>query len=520
MKKALSIAKEIAKDYSQSIENKRYRPVSCQSIGNHMQDKFSVNSVSGQVSIEASNPLAAAYAISQVRMGLLSGHLPEYLQEQQPLYPLRPLWIGCQKLVSVSDKVGIWLPDFFLEKNKKTFELFCRRLIELGFNALILGQRGCVFCEKSPVVFKELALLHRMLSEYGIRLILKPSVFYRDDEKELFFLPTHPSFQNKVTAALTDLLESVPALDELLWESVYFQADFQRHPLGREFTKLEKVAAELKCVEALGVPLIFYLPCQDLESAEGQSEWIPLLLNEMGPKTTFAFSAVAGDPQEDHCPAHPLWERLRGQPRIASTPLLPLLNSGAVGQGEGLWPGLTFDLVEEFYSRCLQGHYRGIVSLAAHLPREGSLADCNLWVAGQRLWRTVPALLLAQSWFAVKRADIDFQQELDLFKNTRALIKSLSFLRSLNGEKNRDLLNAEEQRCYSESLLAQLKYLELAVKKYGVCSGRTSLKAYYQFFICEARRWIAEGESAEEVKSGEPGTLLHQLLWESRIEVD
>lgn len=562
MKKALLIAKEISRDHSQASENKRYKPILCRSIGSERQEIFSAKCVSGEISVEASNTLAATYAISQMRMGVLSGHLSEYLDEQKPLYDLRPLWIDCNKAVAISDKVGIHLPGFFLEKNKKTFESFCRRLLELGFNAVVFGSQDFSFREKSAVSFKELSLLQEMLSDYGIKMIVKPSIYYRADEKELFFLPQHELFREKVVEALADLKACVPSLDYLLWESCYLHTDYQRHPLGREFTKLEKVSSEVRLVEeALGndIGLIFYLPCRDWQCAKVQSEWIPELLNEVGDKTTFAFSAVAGDPKEDHATPHPLWGQLRSEPVLAATPLLPILNSGAVGQGEGVWPGLTLDLVEDYYSRCMSGNFCGIMSLAGHIPREGSLADCNLWVAGQRMWRELSPYLLAQTWFEAKRRDIDFLKYLDLFKSIRTIIKGLSFLRSLNEEKNRDKFSSEECRLYAESLLAQLKFMECAVKRAGEAAvgGKTSLKTYIEFFLNDARRMIVhslqcynisinhavEGEGVhegiwtessggdggrtvsqvvffKEARRGEAGSRLHKLLWESRIDID
>lgn len=556
VKKALEIADEVVAEWPQTVDPNGNAMLELKNSIQDEADHYFGKRSAGKVRIEASNPLAAVYGASQLKAGISSGYLAEFLGGRRASFPLRPLWIKCEKHVSITEKVGLYLPNFFIEKKKAVFELFCRRCIELGFNAVILGMRGFCFEHKSSVAFPELDILAEMLHEYGIKLLVKPVIYYLPDEEGFPRIPQGKIFCQKICEGLADLFQKAPALDALFWECHYQHSDFLYHPRGNEMSKLEKTLAELKLIEGTipeGVNLLYYLPCEGTKMAKQQGQWLAPLLDEAGPATTIVFSTVSGDPIHDHESPHPFWHLLRASPDVSATPLLPIINVGGVGVGEGLWPGVSLDLLDDFFHRAERHPFAGFIALTPHIPRKGSLLDCALWVAGQLLWQRGAPYHVVESWFAMHLPEEDFSSCLEMFKLTRLVVKKLSLLRSLVPERCRDKVSGEECRALAEAILGMLKIIEFRM----VAKGSAELKEYYIFFIRDAKRIVYHGlqcyglsvthplgeEGAKEafwtelsdgigegvrssakitfLKSpsiGEAGSARHKIFWKSRID--
>lgn len=556
MKKALEITGDIVREISHLIEGEGVRSFDLRSIRMDKEDSFFIKYAAGSVDFEASNAVSAIFGASLVKAGMRSGYLPECLGQSRACYSLRPLWLTSDRHVSVSEKLGLYLPAFLLEKGDSCFEIFCRRVLELGFNAVVFGSKGIAFAPKSTHPFKELKSLVDKFHSYGIKVIIKPVSYFQPKDETLYLTPCDDGFTKKVQEALGDLFSVVPNLDMLFWESHYCHPDFQHHPTGSEWTKEDKTRAEMQLVESL-IPkesgLIFYLATDSEKRALEQTAWLPSLIDDAAASTTIAFTLYCGDPLKETSISHPIWELLRKRLDVSATRLLPILNIGSVGQGDGLWPNIPLDSLEDFKRKAERHRFSGMISLIPHLPKKGSLLDCSLFVTGQFLWRQSTPHCAAETWFAVNMPEIDHSKIIGILRLSRFVIKKLTVLSTLALEKSRDTLSSEECRAIADCVLGVLKEIEYAR---GKCDHEL-LKSYFNFFVRDARRivyhgllcsglppssldsdslkegfWTAISESGGDglrstakvtlLKTpdiGEPGTARHKIYWNSRIDV-
>ncbi|MEM1282015.1 MAG: hypothetical protein AAGG81_00520 [Chlamydiota bacterium] len=491
MKKALEVAKEISREFSQSIEGKRFKSVFCDCIGNESKDGFSVHYQSKELSIQAANPRSAAYAISQLKMAVEANRIREVVGDNQPLYNLRPIWVHCDKHISLTENVGLYLPSIFLGKNKQTFETFCHRLLELGFNAVILGSRNETFEYKSSTSFKELEVLWQLFDEYGIQLIVKPVIYHPTGCDQVCLNPIDDQFCQRVSQALSDLRQVTPSLNTFFWESVYCEQDFHYHPIGRGDSKFEKTLKELRCVEkglSDDQTLIYYLPTTDDLMARKQANWLVRFLNAAGPKTICAFSCVGGSFASDHLRRHPFWEVLYQLDRPPTTPGMPIMNTGGLGQGEGYWPNFPLEMLEEYLSYRNEFPIAGFIHSVRNIPKRGSLADACMWVAGLSMWRRSHPMQLLETWYRVHFSEESFVWFFSLLKKARVVILEISAFEGVDQEE----VSCQGVKCRIDSLLAQIDEIEVMVKVMAnrLPISKGALKELFQLFAKDARRKI------------------------------
>lgn len=261
--------------------------------------------------------------------------------------------------------------------------------------------------------------------------------------------------------------------DYLFWES--------------KQNRLEAALKELKEQESKNKPLILYLSAANEENARAQAEWMSYLCDEMGPHSILAFPDSVGI-------LHPFWHKLRKSQDCSHTPLLPVVNIGSVGLGEGLWPALTLDLSQEFYERAVRHPFAGMIARVSQLPKREGLLDCSLWVAAQVLWNRTPPQRAADTWFLANRPDMSYCDHRTHFETIRSLALQAARLRHLTLNKQRDQLRPEESRATLESISGQLK--ELHYKLESEEFQRTkhtilpSLFDYYQFFERDVYRYL------------------------------
>lgn len=490
MKKSAQLIDTLIHEYAKN-KHKGYPSLVCRMKDTNNRESFSAHYAAGQIIIEAANPSAAVYGIRCLTLGVASGHHAEFLGDWNPRFLLRPLWIGCELNITLTSRIGVTLPAW-LKIGSFPFDSFCRRLLELGYNSVLLGAFDGAFSPSSEDSF-DLEAICQGFHEYGIKVILKPNIDLKNEVR----CPLSPSYVSTVKESLWDLQKKVPSVDYIFCESCFQHPESLQHPLAQDATRIELVQAELKIYETAlkrNTGLIFYIPATDESSAKQQATWLSSLSDSAGNKTILAFSALSGAPWEDHCSAHPFWEALRQSPDISSTPLMPIINIGSVKQGEGLWPAMTLDLIERYLARCKRHCFVGAICLARYLPCEGALLDCSLWTAGQVLWKEQPVHLLAESWFRAQRPDLNYSFFSDALKEIRSIVVELSFLRSLQNENHRDLITTEECRTLAASLLATLKQLQVKFekeeKKRLKHADRPTFHEYFSCFVRDARRIV------------------------------
>ena len=384
MQKAWQIAEQISAEYSRNIKEGKTPKLQCKMGTVEHEDGFSATYAGGIVNLESGTALGRAFGLSQLTAGIASGHLPDFLGRQTPRFALRPLWLGSDETLKISRNIALGVPAF-LHKDQAGLDLICRRVLELGYNALIFGNNGWGITN-AALQNAEVLQKFTYIREYGIKIILKPSLLHYNEAKCPLDLP----YQDTIKASIQEFLKQVPEVDYIFWESALLHADFLHHPAARDWTFYELVLSEVKLLESSlkdKVPLFYFVPAFDKLSATRQSTWLPRLCDDVANNTIVAFPAVSGDLYGDHQLPHPFWEILRASKNSSSTRLMPILNIGGIKQGEGLWPVLTFDILEKYVSRCYGHPFAGAIVLTGAIPGKGGILDCNLWVASQALWR-------------------------------------------------------------------------------------------------------------------------------------
>lgn len=388
MEKEQLIAEEFGRNISNQTYNKRVRKFEWWLKAPCQGEQYTSNYTAGTLQLVAGNALALRYGINNLETGLRSGHLSDFLGSFSPKFSLRPIWPLVEHKVCLTPHLTLFFPQFCFDK--KQLQLACERVIQLGYNAFLFGVHPCHRFKGSSEDF-QLSEMSAVIHSYGLKLIVKPQVVPEGCEKEVF--------HNLLTEEL------LSEIDFLFWEALFQREEFASHPSSADRLMKELIVEEVIELEkavAGRAGLIYFFPEGERISPEQQSRWFGEICDEVGKETVVSFSATIESSGDT---AHPIWDALRSSPDISATPLLPIANFGAVGQGEGLWPVLTLRLMERCFSRMYRYPFAGVVALTGSIPGEGGLLDCNLWVAGQLMWREFSPSLLAETWFRAYRLD-------------------------------------------------------------------------------------------------------------------
>ncbi len=412
-----------------------YGPQVAVKLNRKMHDTYKIEYNEHDVSLAADALHTVLSGLGALEIGLKSGFVSEFIGKQEAIFSWRILWLkGAHELLSIDS--------------------LCRKISRLGFNAVILEE-----VPQDISVFKA----------YGIRLILKPAV-----EDLGNFCPLDEEWPVR----FAEKIALLPPVDALFWEGCFTKTTFLNHPKARDLLQYDLAVMELEALQvglAGHFPLIYQLP-NDL-----CAEWLPEFLDESGKETMIAFSALAGDPAKDHLPENPLWKMLRKCPDISYTPLLPVINGGAIGQGDGLWPIIPVDTLECVISHLENPPFQGAIVMTKTVPDQAAFLDGALWTAGQSLSRGRSPRRLLEAWCAAYHPQM---QGVELLNEVRNASKQLSLVRSLTQK-----MPTEECRVLADSLLAQLNRIQLLAAK-DEDQALPSLKEYFTFFARDARRQV------------------------------
>ncbi|MCE5316664.1 MAG: hypothetical protein LLG04_04795 [Parachlamydia sp.] len=369
---------------------------------------------------------------------------------------LRPLWLKSDRLVPLNNGVSVAVPSVWLPQCSD-------RLRELGYNALLLGVRGEVPQESASSWIPG-----------DIPLLIKP---YFDTRG----CPLDPSWRGRMIPCLDTLCRRIPNLCGIFWESGLLDPSYSSHSSASDATLADMVFEEMRILERAidgRTRLIFYVPA---DKVGRQAGWISSLCDEAGGETSIAFSSVKGHPWHDHLPLHPLWEVLAASPDVSSTPLMPIVNLGMVGMGNGLWPCVPFDLFERCLARCVRHPFEGPIVLADQLPGKGGALECSLWMGAQE----GSAEFLSGKWLRSRRQDLDYEAWRTLMRKTREIAIEI---RSLVEQGRKQ----EHNRLLLDSLLARLKFLKCHFETQEKSQQLPTLFDYFCGFVCEAGTRLIE----------------------------
>lgn len=348
------------------------------------------------------DPMDGVFFLSLVETLAKSRHLGEVVEKEVCPGRLRALYLVEGTAVSVAESAYIF-PEALLREGAA--QPFCRRVLELGYNALVWPS----------------------VAEGSTSL----------DEASFW------SVVDEIRAHGIQCIFADSRADVVWWQA-------SASNCGADQLDVDSYLEDLQRAEATAGKLIYVLPWE----AARQEDILDYLVDEAKKSTSLAFSAVRGEPWRDFAEDHPFWERLRQSPDDVNTPLLPVINAGLVRQGWGLWPTLSSDLLERFLPAMERHVFGGAIVFTPHVPCPGSLLGTNLWVAAQSLDSPFHPLTLVRTRFDARYGSGAYEQMRDLLWKVRLVQKEVSQLPTLPQETA-----TESHRLLAESLLAQLRDL-------------------------------------------------------------
>lgn len=399
--------------------------------------------------VDAEGVLGAVYGATYAAAILKSGHHTLLSNKYvSPKFPVRGVWISSSTPLSNSSAIS-------------------RRLLETGHNTVVADS-----CSLNEADIQE-------LQNHKIQVTLTLA------NTDAPFCPLDKAWSESIKK----LFDTKSSAQAILWTSGLLNSHFFRDPAARDATLADLVRAEMRFLEKIiekNKKLIFYIPTKDHTDATQQMHWLPALIDDAGPRTTIAFSAVAGEPTHDHLPLHPLWNFFRTDPIPSRTPLLPIINAGAVAQGGGLWPYVNIDMLQHIHSRLNPLHFQGALHLAPAFPVQGSFLDAGLWTAGASLWLGIDPVRCFETWTEAFRPVLNTPAVSAAMEEGRQITLAMSRLRFSTQKP-------EEYRACAESLWARLEVLQISIKdpQFPTEEGRAALSHYFLSFIRDMRKMIA-----------------------------
>lgn len=470
MEKVLSLWEETHKRLKKKIPELK---LSFNPLGNKEGYKaFKERSV---VTLHAENQSAALFGSRQSQVGLLSGHERDFLKASKPRFPLRPLFPSCQMTCKISRDFTVQMPAWLSHQN---IEPYCNQLFSLGFNAIIIGalqsQEGVPFPKES--FYKVCEVLKRL----GVKVILCldveenfPAIFDKESLKKKF----------SEIEGFFDIIEAV------FWKSQHLKSSFEGCDIKTHAEQLEHELEVIQSVLEEKTNLIYYLPPKDKSFKSGT--WVQRLLDAARGKTIISFSSTEEDVLHDHLPLHPIFSVLRAAPYVSMTPMMPIINSGCVEKGEGLWPFLNLTFQEKIFASINHHSIAGLAAITSELPRAGTLLDCSLWLTGAMQWTDLTPTHLLESWLKAFRPSWPLAECIDVIKEAEWIIQEIYKLRHLKAQ--RESLPHEKLRHLIESIAARIQNLS------HVSHKDHQFYDFVRYFLLDAKRLLLHTSSAHAV---------------------
>ncbi len=394
------------------------------------------------------------------------------------------LWLKGDWKITLDEDLFLYVPALFMQYS--VAEHVIARLKEIGANAIVLGHQGVEKMTAKKIEWQRLTSLLKTLHAQQIKIILKPQF----DWKEKTSCPLDPLFRLDCEKKLKQFNKIFPLCDFILWDSLLWHPNYFSHPASEECLTLDLVQQELKLVQeslAPKVKLIFSISSPDSLKAHKISTWFKKLLSLTNEHLLIAFPLVAGEMTADHQLLHPIWKKVKELE--GAVPFMPLINGGAITQGEGLWPSIPFEQFETYSHLLNSCQLTNCLVLTPKIPVGQGFLALNLWVVSH-LKKGLYVEELIAKWFDSYQAHFDYFLYKDFLQRVRQLILDLSFLRMTLTSHHYSVTLIEEMKILVESLHARMKHLQVQLKKLTLVWPSSFLQEYFLLFAIDAHKII------------------------------
>ncbi|MDF2576692.1 MAG: hypothetical protein K0S74_176 [Chlamydiales bacterium] len=347
-------------------------------------ESYHVEYASGTLYVEAGSKSTAEHAAWQLYYAAKAGCLCEWLGDRKPLVGTRIFWVGCSKLVPLSEFLALAVPSWWGKTSQ--MEFFYKSLMRWGYNSVILGWLPYMGALKEGEVNDQSCLQSGIsyLKEKGIKIFVK-FYFLQNSFKENHLLEEK---KRKVfEEQLSHIQQFISFLGGVVWEGNGGIA-YRKLKNLNEFTEIDIVLKEIQLLELLLPPsqeLIYLLPSLTSDLTEQQAVALNRLEAGISARVTLAFSSRMGEPISDYLPPHPIWQKVRSSLGNRKS-LSPILNGGLINQGEGIWPLAPYDTITDMMGKATCSYFKSTIVLGRYLPLKGSLLDLSLWLHGIVQW--------------------------------------------------------------------------------------------------------------------------------------
>ncbi|MDR3625144.1 MAG: hypothetical protein P4L16_08435 [Chlamydiales bacterium] len=443
------------------------------------EDIFLSECVDGMLKVTGNGKLGAFYGSSQMAKALLAGHLAENLGEHTPRFSLRPLWTSSVKSYQLTPLFFLGISRF-IDCEEELLSFFCKRTIELGFNAVVIGSLEGAVENIVPCLMEAVVNICKEIKSYGLKVVIALSV-----KKEQGICPLDPLFVKLLQENMCLLELLLKEVDYLFWDSLHLREGFEIHVNGADHTHYELIVEELKLLETFKIPLIYFLSTSKFYLGM-ISSWIQRLLDEASFNTIIAFSAESYISVLEKEQLHPLFYELRKSPDCSSTKLLPLANIGCIQKGEGLWPVLGINFLEKVIVHMYRHPFAGLIALTNDVPLRTSLLDCSLWMAAECLWYDRAPCLFLETWLKAFRPNWHTSLAEEAIREAENILKRVNNLSDYKRE-----FSQERLRFYVEALAASLYlFKELSLRVDLDAEHPLLFQVYASAFLVDVKRLI------------------------------
>ena len=408
--------------------------------------------------LTASSPAMALSQTHALRLSAAAGQFGLALGARQVAFHDRIVWV--QK---------------YLPAEGEAEQSFCERLLALGYNTVVLPSHAA-------------PSLTQALDAWGLRVFLNMEI-----SVESTTCPYDQAVQESLEEQVSQALAEHPAAHGIYYRSRWAEASFRDHRIAPESTRLDLLCREREILEAaLGErSLIFELPTPHRGALQAFVQLFEAFSGEVGPRCTLAFSAIAGDPCEDHKPLHPYWDQLAAAVERSQVPVLPIVNVGSCGQGEGLWPVVPQDCLQAVCPRLQAYGLKGMVAMTPGIGSLGSFLDASLWMAGQFLLAGKNPEMSLETWIRAFQKEMPPQQLMAVLREVRSIHLAIEELSHADQLPSTTCPQAETYRLHAEAQLARLNALRARFGRDEDSEKETvEFTDYLRYFLRDAKRMI------------------------------
>ncbi|MCH1429663.1 MAG: hypothetical protein GWP59_01610 [Chlamydiales bacterium] len=370
---------------------------------------------------------------------------------QKPKLEKRVLRLPSDTSFSFSNSIQVSFPKYLLEKEENC-ETFCKRVLELGYNAISFCSQNNQEPSSLTHILKERI---QYICEFGIECYIEISPVKTSDT----------SFYSKLSTRLEYVKSLFPEPTKFCWHASFTNFHFFSPQENRAYTLLDKMKKECLILKTHFNKLDYHLP--SFESLPTDIEgWFIDFLSCLPEGFSFSYYLEASN-------VRALYKDLLKTPLPFQAPLTPIYQAYSKDFGKGLWPELNLKKMQHYFDTINSVHHSKSIIDSPDIPFSEGLFSLNLRLFTAWQWTQIPLDTLASSWLEAFTSDKHINQE--LLQEVATLSASLEEIDSNSQPKllAQTLLNRSkllEKSCHlssedSDSIKSQLKYFLRDLRK-------------------------------------------------------